>query len=244
MALSDNLQGWWCPSLDTAGNGTLTLTDLSGNGNHGTLTNMDAATDWVADTDSGGVRALDFNRALSQYVDCGQVIFSGEFTLSAWVSTQSLVIRQMIMAKNDDPHNEGDAFLYVKDNSTAEFVVFSPNARSIAGPFTTGWHLVTGVNVGGLIKIYIDGQLIDSGASGLPANSNDSLWIGARQYAGFNDYFWGRLDNLGVWDRALTSDEVSELYNGGRSLNLLGGASTEDYSAVDHWTNQVFGLGV
>ena len=34
----------WIPSLDTAGNGTTTLTDLVGS-NNGTLTNMDAATD-------------------------------------------------------------------------------------------------------------------------------------------------------------------------------------------------------
>ena len=54
MALTDGLQGWWCPSLDDAGNGTTTLTDLSGNGNHGTLTNMDPATDWVADTRMAG----------------------------------------------------------------------------------------------------------------------------------------------------------------------------------------------
>ena len=33
----------WIPSLDTAGNGTTTLTDLVGS-NNGTLTNMDAAT--------------------------------------------------------------------------------------------------------------------------------------------------------------------------------------------------------
>ena len=33
--------------------------------------------------------------------------------------------------------------------------------------------------------------------------------------AGLNDYFTGRLDEVGVWSRALSSTEVSELYNSG-----------------------------
>ena len=49
VGLGDEV-GWWCPSLDDTGNGTVTLNDLSGSGDDGTLTNMDAATDWVSDT--------------------------------------------------------------------------------------------------------------------------------------------------------------------------------------------------
>jgi len=49
------------PSFDAWGNATLNALDFSGNGNVGTLTNM-ATGDWVADTDSGGTRALDFGR--------------------------------------------------------------------------------------------------------------------------------------------------------------------------------------
>lgn len=50
------LVGAWSPCLSPRG-GTV-LRDLSGRGNHGTLTNMDAATDWVT---SGGKTALDFD---------------------------------------------------------------------------------------------------------------------------------------------------------------------------------------
>jgi hypothetical protein len=46
-----------CPSQDTTGDGTTTLTDFAGVGN-GTLTDMDAATDWVTDD---GKRCLDFD---------------------------------------------------------------------------------------------------------------------------------------------------------------------------------------
>ena len=49
--------GAWNPGLGPTG---LVLRDWSGRGNHGTLTNMDAATDWVKD---GGRYALDFDGA-------------------------------------------------------------------------------------------------------------------------------------------------------------------------------------
>jgi hypothetical protein len=46
-----------CPSQDTAGDGTTTLTDFTGVSS-GILTNMDAATDWVTDDSK---RCLDFD---------------------------------------------------------------------------------------------------------------------------------------------------------------------------------------
>lgn len=51
-----NLVGAWCPAV--SGSDGFLLRDLSGNGYHGTLTNMDPATDWVT---NNGYQALDFD---------------------------------------------------------------------------------------------------------------------------------------------------------------------------------------
>ena len=79
--------GWWCPSLDTAGNGTTTLTDLIG-ARTGTLTNMDAATDWVANTESGGVRALDFD-GTNDEVLLASAFFTMPFSVSLWAKPRN-----------------------------------------------------------------------------------------------------------------------------------------------------------
>ena len=75
----------WCPSRDTLGNGTTTLTDLVGSSN-GTLTNMDPATDWVSDTDAGGIRALDFDGS-DDFVSLGNTtsLTSTAFSVSFWM---------------------------------------------------------------------------------------------------------------------------------------------------------------
>ena len=79
--------GWWCPSLDTSGNGTTTLTDLIG-ARTGTLTNMDAATDWVANTESGGVRALDFD-GTNDEVLLASAFFTMPFAVSLWAKPRN-----------------------------------------------------------------------------------------------------------------------------------------------------------
>jgi len=75
----------WCPTRDTSGNGTTTLNDLIGS-RTGTLTNMDASTDWVANTGAGGIRALDLDDT-NDFVTLGSGVVlpsSGGLTLSWW----------------------------------------------------------------------------------------------------------------------------------------------------------------
>jgi len=74
--------GAWCPSQDRSR--STRVTDFSGSNNHGTLTNMDPATDWVA---SQGKIALDIDQ-VDDYVDCGVVRdqYSNGISISAFIS--------------------------------------------------------------------------------------------------------------------------------------------------------------
>lgn len=61
-------------------------------------------------------------------------------------------------------------------------------------------------------KIYLNGQLIDShswtGNSG--ASNNQFLW----KIGGFyNSWYNGKIDDIGIWNRALTQQEITNLYN-------------------------------
>ena len=77
--------GAWNPGLGPTG---LTLRDQSGRGNHGTLTNMDAASDWVP---SGGRYALSMRG--TQYIDCGNSqaasvynVTTGDLSVFLWAT--------------------------------------------------------------------------------------------------------------------------------------------------------------
>ena len=98
------------------------------------------------------------------------------------------------------------------------------NGTDIVSPVVINngaWHHVVVTYAGGgfnttNVKIYIDGTLSSAtGGAGNTLNTNNSFYgIGA--YAG-GDYFnlVGSLDETGVWNRALSGSEVSQLYSNG-----------------------------
>lgn len=67
-------------------------------------------------------------------------------------------------------------------------------------------------------RSYLNGILVHTAARALTAfNSSPGINLGT--YRDNNDRFWdGFLDEVGVWNRALTAEEVSELY----SMNMSG----------------------
>ena len=62
--------------------------------------------------------------------------------------------------------------------------------------------------------MYINGTLVETISSpGLLGYNNLPLWFGARPNAGSNSQWYnGALDDIGIWNRALTPEEVQELY--------------------------------
>jgi hypothetical protein len=67
--------------------------------------------------------------------------------------------------------------------------------------------------------LYLNGIAIDSvSRNGNTATNNFDLLFGCRKeiinnICTLNDYFTGQLDDIGIWNRALTDQEISDLYN-------------------------------
>ncbi len=94
-------------------------------------------------------------------------------------------------------------------------------AKAPADVYGTGWHHVVWVqdrDNAGNSHIYFDGAALDAsgrdhtGQQG-SIDSTNSLKIGEDE-AGVSD-LEGSIEEIGIWDRVLSSDEVSDLYNGG-----------------------------
>lgn len=84
-------------------------------------------------------------------------------------------------------------------------------------------HFVVIRNFGGsTTKIYLDGADVVSGTLGTGTDGSTTFGIGAETVAGGNPASL-IIDDFGMWDRVLTADEVSTLYNEqgqGGTLNL------------------------
>ena len=206
--------GAWVPSRDTAGNGTTTLTDLVST-NNGTLTNMDAATDWVANTGSGGVRALDFDGS-NDYVNFGTITnqqagTSTDFTISVWINARSTGAERGIFMRI----NSSDVGYGITISSG--FVRFP---RYDAGPryavSTNTWYHCVGLNRSGVRELWVNGTRRDSGVTTGGITSSVINTVIGRYYsnfAGFN--FDGLIDDARFFGTALDSTDIAALYASG-----------------------------
>jgi hypothetical protein len=218
--LSTGLVGHW--PLDD-GSGT-TATDVSGNGNNGTLQNMDPATDWV--TGVIGSHALDFDGVDDELGVIYNPTFVRDISVAAWIrlrdqdlsSAQSLVI----ISENLKPYD----FALVERFGGAQlgFEVWVGGSRfkkqdpgAIPRSRFGEWIHVAAVREADEIRLYVDGT--DTGGSypdpqtdgDLDATGSD-LFLGSRNSA--NNVFDGQLDNIRIYNRALSDCEVQALYLG------------------------------
>jgi len=99
------------------------------------------------------------------------------------------------------------------------------------GPATAGdglWHHVVATTAGSVTNLYIDGVLEATGGTGpIAENGQNTLCIGCNPTNGRE---WnGLIDDVGMWDRAISAAEVAQIYNlgtSGVSLALIPEPST------------------
>jgi len=139
---------------------------------------------------------------------------------------------------NESGSSDGKLSLYYKDGST------QVHTQTDSAAFTNGsqgWaHLVyTATQATNGVKIYKDGsELATSEASGSMNNvtmSNitlsNNLLFGARNQNGSPAYWLDTgYDEISIWDTALTSTQVSNIYNSGTPTDL-----SSDSNLVGYW---------
>ena len=101
----------------------------------------------------------------------------------------------------------------------ASFVVAIPSFASVTSTLTYNdnlWHHAVGLYDGTTLRLYIDGsQVASASASGNITYGAGGIAIGRDgDYSG--SYFNGVIDDVRIYNRALSADEIRLLYNLGR----------------------------
>ncbi|MFZ0034843.1 MAG: LamG domain-containing protein [Sedimentisphaerales bacterium] len=203
-----SLVGWW--KLDD-GQGT-TAVDSSGMGNNGTLV---SGPTWVDGRLKG---ALEFN-GTNSYVDCGNgasLNLTSQVTVAAWVYCATPMVAQQVWVW------KGNNAYGLKETWTAggaSFCIFNAGAwyEAAASPGLTDsdartWIHWAGTYDGAAAKVYRNGALAGSVSyAGSIASTTVNLNFG--QGSGSQQFFSGRLDDVRVYNRALTLDEITAVVN-------------------------------
>ena len=220
-SLHTGLIGAWCPSLGNTGK---TLFDLSGRGRNGTLTNMTLADAWVI---SGGKYALSFD-AVNDFVNCGSIDSGQMYSIAAWARANDFTSRAIISNYN----LPGTLAQYdMRMGGAGRFELFYQNAsgfRNGLGPANLSvatWYHVVWVNAANSDagqSLYVNGKpqslsFSNSGTPGVPASGFGSTSIG--RAGDFNGgLFNGTIDDVRIYNRVLTANEIALLYKGGRGV--------------------------
>ena len=215
--MGDGLVGAWCPSF-TGATG-LQLADISGQANHGVLTNMDPGTDWVA---SGSGLALDFdgsNDGVSASSFNMNLLDNAINSVSLWINptTTNTISRPLSCG------SAGSNLALRYNFENLEFTFGGTSVLSVSmtnAAYAGKWTHVCGVSSSSGAILYFNGIQVGSRNDTVSLTKTTGLGIGYR-FGVNSDYFTGQLDDVRIWNRALTPSEVNLIYTGGRGAGML-----------------------
>jgi hypothetical protein len=212
--LTDGLVGMW--SFDGPDMAGVTAYDRSGQGNNGTLTNGPT----VAIGKVG--QALSFDGSDDYVLINTPVLTSAPMTVCAWFKANTLAADDYTIAIITDTAGSADHF-ELKLESTGNVITWSARRSSSASAdtsisFTTGtWHHACAVEINSASReVYLDaGSKGTNTTSKVPINL-DITAIGVRKQDTESQFFNGLIDEVRIYNRALTPAEINRLYQMGR----------------------------
>jgi hypothetical protein len=229
--------------------------DESGNGNNGTVNGATLTTDRFGNVNT----SYSFNGSSNWIEISHNSNFDFEtpnsITISTWIKT-SMTSGAVFVQKQSGVGNTQNGVNCGILNLNGSLCGVSKKTNGIqsliASPATVSnnnsWHHFVYCFSGGYAKTYLDGVLISSqtDAGSIVGNSTTNLIFGYG--LPLNNFFYnGRLDDIGIWNRALTAQEITALYSGcgneittqpTNSINTLGANAQFSLNAVAGSTYQ------
>lgn len=203
----------YLPSLDDSGNGTGTLNDLV-NSNDGTIT---GAT-WQADTDNGGVRALEFSSDYVTVSNSGDFAFGFDpWWFSCWFKLTSTTAIQVILDKGFN--TGGITRFYLLLLNTTTFRIFTGDVSTsleftVSGGYVNNWVNVIFQRNGADVTAWVNGSVADTYGSlslGRSFTNADVLSIGDRSDRTGAFPMTGRVDEVRFGTGVLAAKDIAIL---------------------------------
>ncbi len=209
IAITDpNLIAWW--KLDE-GSGNTAL-DWSGHGNHAAI---GGTPDFVPGYDGD---ALDFDGS-TDFIDVDGQLASGTFSLTMWIRPRDIpYLSGYYAVLHNDAWNAGSLHVHLRNTSSLinADINGGPAAESATVLQADRWYhcALTVTDEGGnASQLYINGVLEASGSGGDGTPYLGPMVIGAWEN-GTSRHYHGLMDDIRVYNRVLTADEVKETMRG------------------------------
>ena len=205
--------------------------DQSGNGNNGTVNGATLTADRFGNANS----AYNFNGTSNIVLQPGTNIQGNNArTISFWVNITNATQNTNTIYKggNNGAGNDFSIWYNVNSNNTYQIQVrrFQDDVVTDAIPqILNQWNNISVVYDGtnnSNLKIYINGQIY-TGRAFTPAGVTFNTTSTTPQFGdlidqlGVHHYLKGKIDDVAIWNRALTPQEITNLYNSVNSNECL-----------------------
>ena len=211
-----NLIGCWNMDETSEYDGTSgEVIDSSSVAHHGT------ATGYPDKVDTGKVgKSRSFNGSSDYITVANHADFNGmtAFTISAWIKTTDTTATRTICRKN----NGWDFAFGWGGTDKLRIWMNSGSGWEYAGDSSTqindgAWHWVVARYDGTALKLYVDNaqEATNTLPSRTTSTSTDPVYIGTG-----NQSWNGELDQVCIWKRALTTGEMTSIYNSGSGRTI------------------------
>jgi hypothetical protein len=215
---TNGLVGWW-PFNGNAD-------DESGNGNNGTVNGATLSTDRFGNTN----RAYYYN-GTGDFIEVPNSntidVTGNQITIACWINFNNNLNDSFWKGISKGGWDNGVGYELVFRNNLSNdggFVSLTSASGGIGhSPFNSyqnQWTFLLASFDGINGRIYINGSLVQSspqgpGISEFISSSNFPLYFGRREPANsLAGFLNGKLDDIGIWNRALTQSEITTLYQG------------------------------
>jgi hypothetical protein len=209
--------------------------DESGNGNNGTVNGA------TLTNDRNGLANSTYSfDGINNYIhnpNWNSLVGSQEFTVNLWVKYKTSLgwLVCFGLPQNSNGFHIGTAFQSSKLYSA--FWNFNYNPISNNYPFlelSQNWAMVTVKYKRDSIFQFMNGVLISSFASNYMIENLQSGQLNfGKQLGVYNEFFSGELDDIGIWNRALSQQEINSLFTQNFIANIPSYVPTNDL--IGYW---------
>jgi hypothetical protein len=191
------------------------VSDRSTQKNHGKV----IGATWSAEGKIGGAYEFD---GKNDWIDCGNdpsLSIPGPMTISLWVKFNSKKLNSGLCTKGTGNGGESwlldNRFRWVRRKAADGLPVITMNK---AGYPPGAWYHLAAVDDGQRLRLYVDGRCVSEAIYGVESQVNDHVVsLGGRQANNgpYNLMLDGLLDEVAIYSRGLSEEEILQLYEAG-----------------------------
>jgi hypothetical protein len=241
---ANGLVGWW-PFNGNAN-------DESGNGNHGTVNGATLTADRFGNANMAyGFDGVDDWITISNLVTSN---ISGSYSVSIWLNSinNSLVFDGHEVISDRDANSFDFKFRIIFGISQMPYLSDTylqtcSNGNTICSevistlPIINNWHnyVITYNHISNEFSGYKSGILIQTNSSVGFCSGNRQINLGrsiSPSYPNGCSYFEGKIDDIGIWNRALTACEIQDLYHAQLGSQAISAGADQSICAGDNVT--------